>query len=96
MPAASELVAHARSEEEVAALIGADWLVYQTLPDLIRAVRHENARIEEFDTSCFTGEYVTGDVPADYLQKIEASRLDSVKAAREQKRQQPALKAGAV
>jgi len=96
MPAASELVAHARSEEEVARIIGADWLVYQTLPDLIRAVRHENARIEDFDTSCFSGEYVTGDVTAAYLQKIEALRLDSVKAAREHERQKPALKAGAV
>jgi amidophosphoribosyltransferase len=96
MPAASELVAHGRTEEEVANIIGADWLIYQTLPDLIRAVRHENAKIEEFDTSCFSGEYVTGDVTPEYLQRVEASRLDSVKAARENTREQPALRARVV
>lgn len=96
MPAASELVAHGRTEEEVADIIGADWLIYQTLPDLIRAVRHENAKIEEFDTSCFSGEYVTGDVTPEYLQRVEASRLDSVKAARESTPQEPALRARVV
>src|SRR6201988_2890769 len=51
MPAASELVAAARSEQEVADIIGADWLIYQSLEDLLHAVRHDNAKIEEFDTS---------------------------------------------
>ena len=37
MPAASELIAHGRSEKEVEQLIGADWLIYQTLDDLERA-----------------------------------------------------------
>jgi amidophosphoribosyltransferase len=96
MPAASELVAHGRTEDEVAAIIGADWLIYQTLPDLIRAVRHENAGIEEFDTSCFSGEYVTGDVTAQYLHHLEAMRKDSVKAAREETRKGPALRARVV
>jgi amidophosphoribosyltransferase len=96
MPAASELVAHNRSEEEVARIIGADWLIYQTLPDLIRSVRHQNAQIEEFDTSCFSGEYVTGDVTEEYLNRVESLRLDSVKAAREQKRLEPALKASVI
>ncbi|HEY2684994.1 MAG TPA: amidophosphoribosyltransferase, partial [Steroidobacteraceae bacterium] len=50
MPAARELVAGSRTVEEVAGLIGADWLVYQDLEDLILACRHEDARIEEFDT----------------------------------------------
>jgi amidophosphoribosyltransferase len=83
MPAATELVAHGRTEEEVARIIGADWLVYQTLEDLIRAVRYENAGIEEFDTSCFSGEYVTGDVTPRDLQQVEAARSDGAKAARE-------------
>src|SRR5205807_1830999 len=59
MPAARELVASGRSVEEIARLIGADWLIYQDLEDLIAACKHEDARIEEFDTSCFSGEYVT-------------------------------------
>ena len=60
MPAAAELVAHGRSEEEVQALLGADWLVYQDLDDLIAAVAEGNEALTHFDTSCFSGEYVTG------------------------------------
>jgi amidophosphoribosyltransferase len=79
MPAAAELIAHGRSEEEVQTLIGADWLIYQTLDDLVRAVQHDNADIHEFDTSCFSGEYVTGDITADYLRKVEAARSEPVR-----------------
>jgi amidophosphoribosyltransferase len=82
MPAASELVASARSEAEVQALIGADWLIYQDLEDLEHAVRHDNARIEEFDTSCFSGEYVTGDVTPEYLERLSLERSDEAKARR--------------
>ena len=83
MPAAQELVAHDRTEDEVREIIGADWLVYQTLPDLISAVRHEHATIEDFDTSCFSGEYVTGDITDEYLRRLEAQRSDDVKVARD-------------
>ena len=96
MPAATELVAHGRTEEEVAGIIGADWLVYQTLEDLIHAVRYENAGIEESDTSCFSGEYVTGDVTANYLRQIEAARADGAKTARERKMRGASLKAQVV
>jgi amidophosphoribosyltransferase len=85
MPAASELIAHGRSEKQVQELIGADWLIYQTLPDLVHAVQHDNADIHEFDTSCFSGEYVTGDISADYLRKIEQARADSVKVVRDRR-----------
>jgi amidophosphoribosyltransferase len=83
MPAASELIAHGRTEDEVEELIGADWLVYQTLDDLIRAVKHDSADIREFDTSCFSGKYVTGDVTPEYLRKIETDRADEVKTLRD-------------
>jgi amidophosphoribosyltransferase len=83
MPAAAELVANGRSEREVAELIGADWLVYQDLDDLIAAVRHDNAGIEGFDTSCFSGEYVTADVTRGYLEALETSRSDSARALRD-------------
>ncbi|NHA15519.1 amidophosphoribosyltransferase [Thioalkalivibrio sp. XN279] len=83
MPAASELIAHGRSEKEVEKLIGADWLIYQTLDDLVRAVQHDNANIREFDTSCFSGDYVTGDITAEYLRRIEAARADEVKVKRD-------------
>jgi amidophosphoribosyltransferase len=79
MPAASELIAHARTDDEVARLIGADWLVYQDLDDLIDAVRKGNPQITRFDTSCFNGEYVTGDVTPEYLQALELQRADENK-----------------
>ena len=78
MPSASELVASGHTEEEVARLIGADWLIYQDLEDLVQAVRHDKARVSEFDTSCFSGTYVTDDITPAYLAKIQARRADAV------------------
>src|SRR5277367_389672 len=82
MPAASELVASGRTVEEVASLIGADWLIYQDLEDLVAACRHEDAQIEEFDTSCFSGEYVTGDVTFEYLDRLQRMRSDEARSRR--------------
>jgi amidophosphoribosyltransferase len=82
MPVTSELVAANRTEAEVATQIGADWLLYQDLSDLVAACRHDDARIVEFDTSCFSGEYVTGDVSALYLQRLQEQRSDAAKAQR--------------
>jgi len=79
MPAASELIANGRDVDEIGKLIGADRLIYQDLHGLIRSVRHDNSSIEEFDTSCFSGEYVTGDVTEDYLEALEQRRSDSAK-----------------
>ncbi len=82
MPAANELVANGRSVDEVAKAIGADWLVYQTLEDLVQACQHDIAKITEFDTSCFSGEYVTGDVTPEYLDRLRLERSDAAKAHR--------------
>ena len=81
MPAVSELVAHGRSEAEVEAFIGCDWLIYQDLPDLIAAVHEGNPELMHFDTSCFSGEYVTG-LSDGYLQQLEAARSDGAKEKR--------------
>ena len=83
MPAATELIANGREVDEIAKLIGADKLIYQDLHGLIRSVRHDNSSIEEFDASCFSGQYVTGDVTAEYLQDLEEHRNDSAKQERE-------------
>lgn len=83
MPTVDELIAHGRTEEEVATAIGADWLIYQNLDDLIESARAGNPKIRRFDTSCFTGEYVTGDVSKDYLDHISTIRNDSAKQIRE-------------
>jgi amidophosphoribosyltransferase len=80
MPSAHELIAHDRSTEEVAELIGADWLVYQDLPDLIDAVGGGKVKIDHFDCAVFDGKYITGDVDEHYLNKIEQARNDASKA----------------
>jgi amidophosphoribosyltransferase len=74
MPTRAELIAAHRSEEEVAREIGADALVYQDLDALKDAVRRANPRLTSFETSCFDGIYITGDVTSDYLRTIEIRR----------------------
>ena len=74
MPTRAELIAAHRSEEEVAREIGADALVYQDLQDLKEAVRAANPRLTSFETSCFDGVYITGDITSDYLRTIEIRR----------------------
>jgi amidophosphoribosyltransferase len=74
MPTRAELIAAHRSEDEVAGEIGADALIYQDLEALKEAVRRANPKLASFETSCFDGIYVTGDVTADYLRTIETQR----------------------
>ena len=81
MPAPAELVAHGRTVEEIRETIGADWLVYQDLPDLIEAVAEGNDKLKHFDDSCFSGNYVTG-VDTEYLRQLEFARSDEAKAQR--------------
>ena len=76
MPSVHELIAHNRSTEEIADLIGADWLVYQDLEDLIDSVGGGKIKIDQFDCAVFNGVYVTGDIDAKYLQRIEDERND--------------------
>jgi amidophosphoribosyltransferase len=82
MPATSELIASNRSNDEVAKEIDADWLIYQTLEDLIETVRFGNREIKEFETSIFTGDYITPLVE-NYLEELEISRKDELKMQRE-------------
>ncbi len=83
IPTSTELIAYNRTEEEVAVAIGTDWLIYQDVDDLIETARTGNPEITEFDTSCFTGHYVTGDISEDYLQHISVLRSDDAKRFRE-------------
>ncbi|HRE14276.1 MAG TPA: amidophosphoribosyltransferase [Usitatibacteraceae bacterium] len=76
MPTRGELIATGRNESQIAEAIGADAVFYQDLASLVADVRALNPAIERFDCSCFDGEYITGDVSADYLAGIEASRQD--------------------
>jgi amidophosphoribosyltransferase len=74
MPTRGELLATGRTDEEIRREIGADALIYQDLDALIAAVQEENPKIGRFDTSCFNGEYITGDVTEEYLARLEAAR----------------------
>jgi len=80
MPAATELIAHNRSVEQIAEIIGADGLIFQDLEDLKAAVRYNKASIDVFEACCFDGDYVTGDVDSDYLEMLETERLDGNKS----------------
>ena len=82
MPSASELIAHNRSVEEVCELIGADWLVYQDLDDLIRCSHDGNPHVDGFDCSVFNGEYITGDIDQSYLDRQEFLRSDDAQNER--------------
>lgn len=80
MPAKEELIAHGRSVEEVQKEIGADWLVYQDLNDLIEATCDGADVSYDFDCSVFNGEYITGDIDEAYLNKLQESRNDTQKS----------------
>ncbi|WP_063584323.1 amidophosphoribosyltransferase [Achromobacter ruhlandii] len=77
MPTQSELIATGRSDEEIARAIGADSLVYQDLHDMQQAVRDLNPKLSRFEASCFDGEYITGDITAEYLARLGQSRAES-------------------
>lgn len=88
MPSATELIAHGRTEQEVQDLIGADWLIFQDLDDLVAAAREGNPEISRFDCAVFDGDYVTGDVDEAYLKALEEARNDAAKQQREKSRKQ--------
>ncbi len=83
MPAREEFVAHQRSDEEVAELIGADWLVYQDIEDLKRSAWDGNPKVDDFECSAFDGKYVTGDIDDAYLHQLSLSRSDKMKQRRD-------------
>lgn len=74
MPTQQELIATGRSDEEIARIIGADALIYQDIDSMQKSVSDLNPALQNFDTSCFTGEYVTGDITPAYLESLSHSR----------------------
>ena len=82
MPTQAELIATGRSTEQIAQEIGADGLVYQRLEDLEQSIRDLNPAMAQFESSCFNGCYITGDIDADYLLRLSQSR-GSVETAAE-------------
>jgi amidophosphoribosyltransferase len=85
MASHEEFVAHNRSIQEISEIIGADWLIYQDLEDLIYAVQKGNTAIKSFDCSCFDGKYITNDVDDSYFKRIAMLRNDKIKQAKGKK-----------
>lgn len=81
MPSRNDLVAYHRDSDQIAKVIGADLVIYQTLPDLVRSVQQFNPALTTLDCSVFTGEYVTGDVDEKYLAWVEENRAEKVMLA---------------
>ena len=82
LPAADELIANRKTTQEIQKEIGADYLIYQDLEALKRAVSHDNSSITGFDDSCFSGNYITNDVSVEYLEELQNSRNDAAKRQR--------------
>jgi len=82
MPNSDELIAHGRTDEEVCKEIGADWLLFQDMEDLVEAVRKGSDDIQGFDDSVFTGNYITGDIDEKYLDLLQSARSDTAKKER--------------
>ena len=74
MPTQAELIATGRDTEQVSREIGSDALVYQELDDLEKSIRNLNPSLGQFESSCFNGQYVTGDIDAAYLERLSQTR----------------------
>jgi amidophosphoribosyltransferase len=96
MPTRDELIAHGRSDEEIRVAIGADALLYQSIEGMKQAVTEAGPRVDRFEASCFDGEYVTGDITPEYLDRIEHARRIPVARGEETDRNQMNLKFSAV
>lgn len=86
IPTRSELIAFDRDETEIAKKIGCDWVLYQDLKDLeesVSTLASQRQPLKQFDCSCFSGEYVTGEQIGDsYFEKLHDLRNDSAKEKR--------------
>jgi amidophosphoribosyltransferase len=86
MPAVSELIAHNKTVEEIQEIIGADWLIFQDLEDLIASCAEGSILPMDFECSVFNSEYVTNDVSKEYLDNLESIRNDKAKHAKAKER----------
>ncbi|MEZ5703916.1 MAG: amidophosphoribosyltransferase [Burkholderiaceae bacterium] len=82
MPTPQELIAHGRTLEEVRESIGCDALIYQDVDAMKSVVGALNTHLAGFDASCFDGVYVTGDITADDILRLNQGR-DQVEEGQE-------------
>jgi amidophosphoribosyltransferase len=86
MPAVSELIAHDKTVEEIQKIIGADWLIFQDLDDLVASCAEGSIIPMDFECSVFNSEYVTNDVSKEYLEELESIRNDKAKNTKAKER----------
>ena len=81
MPTLQELVAHGKTVEEIRELIGCDALIYQEVDAMLEAVKKALPKgypnVDGFDASCFNGQYVTGDISAEVIERLNSQRVQS-------------------
>ena len=87
MPASKEFIADNRTIEQIAHFIGCDRIFYQDINDLIESVKSESKEISNFDSSCFSGKYITGNVDKEYLTALDKLRNDAEKIKNSQEEQ---------
>jgi amidophosphoribosyltransferase len=75
MPTRAELIASGRSDDEIRRSVGADALVYQDIESMQQSIRDLGPHLGRFEASCFNGQYITGNVSPEYLDRIERTRL---------------------
>ena len=70
-----EFVARDRSHAEIAAELGCDTILYQTVEQMIDGVRTAGGSDMKFCTGCFEGRYPTGDISEEMISDIENDRM---------------------
>jgi amidophosphoribosyltransferase len=86
MPTSDELVAHNRTVDQIRQLIGCDALIYQDVEGMKKAIGSLNPAITGFDASCFDGVYVTGDITADDIARLNSNRVGGDEGAEDNSR----------
>jgi amidophosphoribosyltransferase len=74
MPTPQELIAHGRTTDEIRESIGCDALIYQDVDAMKNVIGALNPKLEGFDASCFDGVYVTGDITAEDILRLNQGR----------------------
>ncbi|MDP3970674.1 MAG: amidophosphoribosyltransferase [bacterium] len=75
IPTRKELIASSKDTEAIKKYMGVDFLMYQTLPDLVKAVGTDKALSKKFCTGCFSKEYPTKDITESVIRANEQMRL---------------------
>ena len=77
MATKTEFIATGRTNDEIAAELGVDHLMYLDREAMNDAAREGNEKIGDFCNACFNGEYPTGDITKERLLAIAGDRTSN-------------------